>query len=404
MGFLQTGKKAECFGCEACVQACGRDEIHMCEDAEGFRYPKIESSLCISCGACEHVCPYQKPMEPHAIRYAFGGYQKDALIRQNSTSGGAFSAIADVWCDENDVIFGASAEGFEVAHTFCVGKTDFGKFRKSKYSQSKIGSSYAEVRRFLKEGKKVLFSGTPCQIAGLKKFLGAECQERLLTVEVICEGIPSPKFLLSYQSYLKKRYGCGIRTIDYRNKDKPRWDFQVMKFILESGRRIYADRWFNPFYTIWSERLMSRPSCYGCPFTAQTGQADIALADLWGVHQYCPELYGKNKGASLVLCSTEKGAEVFSQAQKRMFGHDLDPEQVLMYQKRLRRPIAENPQREAFMKDMLQMDYQSLCQKWFKPPLGKLLLRKYVWGNRQNIFVWNVLQKIKSVGSKKRDA
>lgn len=395
MGYLETQKKRECFGCEACVQICGKDAICMCADEEGFRYPQIDLSKCVSCGLCRKVCPHKEgTLEPHDIKYAFGGYLKDQQLRQDSTSGGAFSAIAESWCQEGYAIFGAAADGLEVSHSCVTDKVKLAGFRKSKYTQSKMGRSFIRAKEHLQKGERVLFSGTPCQIAGLKQFLNNTPQEYLLTVEVVCEGIPSPKYLFSFQNDIKRRYGCGISEIDYRNKDKPRWDFNVMKLTLENGRDIYIDRWLNPFFTLWIGRLMSRPSCYGCPYTAQTGLADITLGDLWGVHQYCPELYGENKGASLVLCNTEKGIAAFSSAKKLMLGHELDTSNVLAFQKRLRMPIEENPQREAFMHDLLAMDYRSLCGKWVPAPSLRLLWSKYVWGNRQKVFFWSLKNKM----------
>ena len=141
------------------------------------------------------------------IKYVFGGFIKDQKIRFNSTSGGAFSAIVEAFCDDNYVIFGAAADGLDVYHTYITDKSELDKFRKSKYSQSKMGLTYKTVREFLLEGRKVLFSGTPCQIAGLKMYLDATKTdvERLLTVEVVCEGVPSPLYIRKYEQALLKK-------------------------------------------------------------------------------------------------------------------------------------------------------------------------------------------------------
>lgn len=396
MAFLDSGRKEECFGCEACAQACEFRAISMLEDEEGFRYPHIDALKCVPCGMCRSVCPYDASPDKALPQYVFGGYHIDPHVRQDSTSGGAFSAIADAWCDENYVIFGAASVGIEVTHCHSTDKADIGKFRKSKYVQSSMGSSYAAAKKFLCEGKKVLFSGTPCQIAGLKAFLGRQDRERLLTVEVICEGVPSPHFIRSYGQNIHKRYGCGIKELDYRYKDGHRWDFQVMSAALQNGCQLKTDRWFNPFWSIWLEHLMSRPSCYQCPYAARERVADITLGDLWGVHLYCPELYGNNGGASLVLCSTEKGKHVMTVASHSLYGHELDLDTALKYQSPLRKPIDGNPQREAFMRDLARMDYVSLCKKWASPPSFRLLWSKYVWGNRQKVFIWNLFHNLRT--------
>lgn len=403
-GFLKTKNKSECFGCEACVQICPKQALSMDEDREGFRYPALDSNLCIHCGLCEKTCPFEhSPVESQETKTVFGGYHKDALVRGESTSGGAFSALADSWCDENYVIFGAVATGLLVRHAFITDKSELHKFRKSKYSQSIVGSAYQDAKRFLLEGKKVLFSGTPCQLAGLKAYLGRTNLDNLLSVEVICEGVPSPHFVRKYDEYMRKKYGSSIETLDYRFKDmrfhrkssSGKWDFQVMHTMLYNKRCFKKDRWFNPFWSIWLKHLMSRPSCYRCPFTTPMRIADLTLGDLWGVHIYCPELYGQNGGASLVICNSKKGKQALEAAKPKMYGHELDFTTALKYQSPMRKPIADNPKRIEFMNDLQVMDYQLLCRKWAGKPSLKLLCSKYIWGNRQKVFIWNMRQKCK---------
>ena len=181
-GYLNTGQRNKCFGCEACVQICPVDALRMMEDNEGFRYPCLDKNICIKCGKCHLVCPYENaPVKYEKKKMTFGGYHTDLKIRCSSTSGGAFSAIAGTWCDENYVIFGAVAEGINVYHSYIIDKSNIDIFRKSKYSQSVIGNTFRTVKKFLSEGKKVLFSGTPCQNAGLIKYLGECNKEKLLT-------------------------------------------------------------------------------------------------------------------------------------------------------------------------------------------------------------------------------
>ena len=242
--FLENNIKEECFGCEACKQICPRNAIEIVEDEEGFRYPKINDK-CIKCGLCKKICPYSNMPKGHSEnKIAFGGYHKDWKIRDGSTSGGAFSAIVDAYCDSNYVIFGATAKGINVYHTYIEDKKDLYMFRKTKYSQSKIGNSYKDVKKFLKEGKKVLFSGTPCQIAGLRAFLNDIDTKDLLTVEVICEGVPSSLYMKKYEEYLKEKYGSQIDILDYRYTSGKnllgnpigKWDFQVMYTLLQNRK------------------------------------------------------------------------------------------------------------------------------------------------------------------------
>ena len=395
--------KALCCGCEACVQVCSHNAITMQEDNEGFRYPIVNNKLCVECGRCENVCQYNvAPIKYSDNKYVFGGYHLNPEVRFESTSGGAFSAIVDVFCDENYVIFGAEAKGLDVFHNYIIDKTELSKFRKSKYSQSKIGSAYKDVKRFLKEGKKVLFSGTPCHIAGLKSYIGNTNQDNLLTVEVICEGVPSPLYVRKLNKYIKEKHGSNIENIDYRYSGKSlfskgKWDFQQMKITtVDMKSELCKDRWFNPFWSIWLNHLMSRPSCYQCPFTSSERVADITLGDLWGVHIYCPELYGGNGGSSLIVCNSDKGKTVVKKAQQTMYGHELVFEEALRYQSPMCKCIAKNPDREYFMMDLQgDMTFKEINKKWAKKPTLKLLWQKYVWGNRQKIFVWNLKNRFK---------
>lgn len=421
IGFLNTSLKEQCQGCEACCQICPKDALTMAPDNEGFRYPVLDESRCIHCNLCHKVCPE----EAAAVKYddkqiAFGGYNLNNHILQNSTSGGAFSAIVDSWCDENYIIFGAIADGLSVHHAYINDKAMVNNFRKSKYSQSNIRKTYKEAADFLKQGKKVLFSGTPCQIGALNNFLSIKKinTDNLLTVEVVCEGVPSPLYIRKMDDYFEHKFGSRIATIDYRYKDISRWDFELMKIVLKDkgkwdfqimccnakkgGGIFKKDRWFNPFWSIWLNHLMSRPSCYHCPYTTPNRVADITLGDLWGVHLYCPELYGQNGGSSLIVANSLKGKAALNNAKKMMFGHALRFADALKYQSPMRKPISMNPDRSAFMKDLQNPDitYKQLNSKWSKKPSVKLLFSKYIWGNRQKVALWNFKQKYFNRNSK----
>ena len=414
IGYLVTGKKDECYGCEACVQVCAHSALHLVEDEEGFRYPLVNKDKCVNCGLCNKVCPVEHPLEKETDeQIAFGGYAKDSQIRENSTSGGAFSAIVDRWCSgggENYAVFGALADGLEVRHSYVVDKSLISPFRKSKYSQSEIGDAFKKVRCFLKEEYSVLFSGTPCQIGALLNYLRLyrTSTEKLLTVEVVCEGVPSPLYVRKLNEFFLRKYKTPISTIDYRNKDNMRWDFEVMEVGFKrvktgffnsfglSGCKVSnkTDRWFNPFWSIWLQHLMSRPSCYKCAYATKSRVADITLGDLWGVHIYCPELYGNNGGSSVVGANTVKGREVVAGIQQSMVGHELDMDDVVRFQGPMRRPVSENPRREECMADLQNplKKYEEINCRWAKSPSLKLLFNKYIWGNRQKVALWNIKQ------------
>lgn len=414
LSFLLSNKKKECFGCEACVQICSQKAIFMKEDEEGFLYPYIDKKRCVNCGLCYQVCPHDCISIPkQKERYVFGGYIYDKQILFRSTSGGAFSAIVDVFCDKDYVIFGAESKGLVVWHSYVWNKTEIEKFRKSKYMQSSIGDAYIKIAEFLKSGKKVIFSGTPCQIAGLKAYLKKVNQDKLLTIEVICEGVPSPLYIRKYAKEIEKDKACSIKQIDYRYKGHTflgnyKWDFEGMEILLYDAnnkgcRKIKKDRWFNPFWSIWLQHLMSRPSCYECPFAQPNRIADITLGDLWGVHIYCPDLYGKNGGSSLVIGNSNKGKDIVKKAQMRMYGRELDFDEVIKYQSSMRNHISQNRKRTQFMKELqTETSIKRINKKWAEHLSFRLLCQKYLWGNRQKVWLWNIYNYVKLILSKNR--
>lgn len=400
-GYLKTQNKEECFGCEACVGICVHHAISMKEDEEGFRYPTIAESNCVRCGLCQSICPQNRiPVKNPASPLVFGGHIKDGRVREESTSGGIFTAIANTWSkDGNYVIFGAYSKGLEVYHGFSCEINEIGQFRKSKYSQSSIGTTYQDVIKFLNEGKRVLFSGTPCQIAALGNILGNQFQsENLLTVEVVCEGFPSPIFLRKYILFLEKKYKAKVVTLDYRFKNKNKWDYECMRICFDNKRELVRDRWFSPFWIFWSRRLMSRPSCIKCMFRTPERVADITLGDLWGVHKYCPDLYDGNKGATLVVCNSDKGKMWFKRCSPLIEGHELIFEEALEYQRPMRTIVPANPYRDQFMNDLRLMDYEEVCKKWKGCESLGLLRKKYILGSNRQVVAWyNLKKKIKSI-------
>lgn len=205
--------KKDCCGCASCVQVCPKQCISMNEDCEGFLYPKVDSAACIDCGLCEKVCPVinqNEPKEPLAVYAAMNSNEK---IRLKSSSGGIFTLIAEQILADGGVVFGARFnENWEVIHDYAETVEGLEPFRGSKYVQSLIGDNYKYAKQFLLEGRKVLFSGTPCQIAGLKKFLCKE-YENLLTVEMVCHGVPSPKVWRDYLQYRRAQHVVGKNAV-----------------------------------------------------------------------------------------------------------------------------------------------------------------------------------------------
>lgn len=399
--YLETGKKSDCYGCGACAEVCKFSALSMQYDDEGFAYPLVNRNLCKNCGQCIKVCPKTsaEQLKNTSAQMAFGGYILDADILSKSTSGGAFSAIVKAFAAGKDSskvkIFGVCATSVStVCHKDFSPTDNLDDIRTSKYVQTQTREGvFYRVTQALKEDSFVLFSGTPCQVAALKKYIGKMDTSKLLTVEVICEGVPSPIFIKKQVKFVEEKFGKKVVDVNYRYKDNDKWDFQVMKFSFSDGSYHKIERWFNPFWSIWLQHLMSRPSCYECDFCTRNRVADITLGDLWGVHIYCPDLYNDNKGTSLIVCNTSEGREFVEKAAEFMHIRQLDIDIAIKYQSPLRKNIAQNSNRASFMEDLKNLDYQELCNKWAIKSSLKLLISKYIFGtNRQKVFWWKLKQ------------
>lgn len=336
--------KHDCCGCGACVQACPKQCIKFDEDEQGFRYPQVDTSHCINCGLCERVCPVLNPDEHCKPMAVYAAINPDETTRLKSSSGGIFTMIAEYTIREGGVVIGARFdENFEVVHDVAENVEDLEAFRGSKYMQSRIGDCYKRALDFLKQGRKILFTGTPCQIAGLRKFLRKD-YENLLTVDLVCHGTPSPKVWRSYlnEKVLRPQGAAGKNTVfsslkvlsakagisfrdktggwkkygfAVREKSAVKADKNSVLPSVEVNNKIhcvmYEPMWDNLFMRLFLSDLCLRPSCYRCPAKDGKSGSDITLADYWGIANHHPK-WDDDKGTSLVLVHTPKGAEVFS--------------------------------------------------------------------------------------------
>ena len=252
--------KIDCCGCSACVQTCPKQCIRLEEDNEGFLYPSVNKSLCVECGQCDNVCPMLHGHEPQEPVGVYAATNPDEGIRMQSSSGGIFSLIAENIIRQGGVVFGAAFnEDWEVTHCFAETVDGIARFRGSKYVQSRTGTTYAEAERFLKAGRKVLYSGTPCQIAGLKSFLRKE-YGNLLTVDCVCHGVPSPGI---FREYLRSAVQ-PINKVNFRDKRTGWKHYSVtVKSEDKESSGVYHD---NGYMQGFLGNLFLRPSCYGCRF------------------------------------------------------------------------------------------------------------------------------------------
>ncbi len=301
------GKK-DCCGCSACVQACPKHCIKLTEDSEGFFYPSVDNDLCARCEICGKVCPMPRtnaPLKPFAT---YATTNPDEYVRSQSSSGGIFSLLAEYVIGQGGVVFGAEFNGdWEVVHSYTESVEGLAKFRGSKYVQSQIGTSFLDAERFLKAGRQVLFSGTPCQMAGLKGYLRKD-YENLLTIDCVCHGVPSPGIFREYLSM--ESNGRSISRINFRNKTTGWKNYSVTlsfmgKDTFTTSREHGEDRFMQGFL----RNLYLRPSCYDCHFRDGRSGSDITLGDFWGIDKIRPEL-DDDKGLSLVIASSRRADDL----------------------------------------------------------------------------------------------
>lgn len=298
--------KYQCCGCSSCAQKCPKHCIKMREDNEGFLYPSFDDETCIDCGLCERVCPVLNQDKGREPLKCYAAKNPNEFVRATSASGGIFLPIAESVIREGGVVFGARFnEKWEVVHASVETKDDLRVFQGSKYVQSKVGSSFKDTELYLKGDRKVLFSGTPCQIAALHKFLGKE-YDNLTTIDVVCHGVPSPKLWREYISQLPME---NVRYVLFKDKSSG-WRNYSFTLKADDGSVLLTEKASeNKYLSAFIRNISLRPSCYNCHSKAGRSHSDITLADFWGIETVLPSL-DDNKGTSVIMCNTEKGKRI----------------------------------------------------------------------------------------------
>lgn len=303
---IEIKDKKDCCGCHACVTVCAKHCITMQSDEEGFLYPVVDKNACTDCGLCEKVCPVINQSEPRKPLKVYAAKNKNEEIRRQSSSGGIFTLLAEKVIAEGGVVFGARFdENWDVIHSWADTIEGIAAFRGSKYVQSTIGDSYRQAKDFLKQGRKVLFSGTSCQIAGFKKYLRKEW-DNLLTIDVVCHGVPSPKI---WREFLESLQLPDIGTISHKDKSTG-WRSYSFSVKDTKGKVVYTEKASeNKYLSAFVRNLILRPSCFLCPAKDGKSLSDITLADYWGIEYLAPQL-DDNKGTSFICCNTQKGVMI----------------------------------------------------------------------------------------------
>lgn len=307
-----------CTGCAACANSCPKQCIQMIADTEGFLRPQVDAEQCVSCGACQKACPILNSVPHGQETVAYAAICKDESIRKESTSGGVFTLLAQWVLKRGGAVFGAAyTDDFSVEHRCVQSVRELSSFRSAKYAQSRIGKTYQTAKQLLNEGRYVLFSGTSCQIAGLTAYLRKK-YDKLILVDVICHGVPSPSVWQRYIQYRSKTDAQGVvpAAINLRSKETG-WPGYSVRFEYGNGVHYSARNLEDPYLRSFVGNLCLRPSCYDCQFKSVSRCSDFTLGDYWGVWNQLPE-YNDGKGTSLVLLHSEKAHILWNELQDQM--------------------------------------------------------------------------------------
>lgn len=351
--------KKQCCGCGACQNACPRGAISMEADERGFVYPRINSALCVECRACLKVCGYQTtPLKEEPLA-CYAAAAKDDGILQNSSSGGIFSVLAAEYLNHGGVVYGAAlrrVQGKVVTnHMRIETLADLSTLQGSKYVQSDIGTTYQQCKRDLQSGKEVLFSGTPCQIAGLLAYLGQPF-DRLLTVEVICHGVPNEQMFQDFLSVLEEREKKETADFRFRHKKNGQGTDVGISYRLQDGsvRHVVKNGHLFSFVHYFLNASIYRSNCYSCPFTTKERVADITLGDFWGFHEEYPLVpsssgLNNSSGVSCVLLNSLNGQGAFERCREQMTVMDTQFERIARHNEQLNRPSHYNQEYETIL-------------------------------------------------------
>lgn len=361
-----TKHEGDCTGCGACYSVCPVHCITMEPDTEGFLYP-VASDACIHCGKCEKICPTNggKAFANDIPKVAIGAVSKDKETWKRSASGGAFSEICRTWGDEETLVVGAAWDGFQVCHISVTGVENIAPLCKSKYVASSIGDTFLEISEVLSAGKKVIFCGTPCQVAGLHSFLGHP-HDNLLTIDLICHGVGSPAVFAACMDLLQKQFGKTISTYEFRAKQSAYYADYLTKITFpEDETEEYLMN--DPYVQLFLSQRALRTSCAGaCIYRNEDRPGDITIADLKGLLELFPHLEGTKRNYSTVVANTKKGRAVVEQLHKRMDVMESTVADVKKYNPLFYRQTYFPKDRDAFLADFRQ-DPATAVRKWTEP-------------------------------------
>lgn len=361
---IEITDKSKCCGCSACYSVCPVKCIEMKADEEGFLYPEIHRTKCIGCHRCENACPIlHKSICLNNLEMAFLVQDNRNDIRLDSSSGGAFTAIAEYIISDGGIVYGVSySEELEVEHQRAISADGLRKFRGSKYVQSNIKNTYSKIKEDLNEGKKVCFSGTPCQVYGLKSYLGQD-SNNLITIDIACHGVQSPWLFKQYVDFWEKRKGSKIVKIDFRSKDFG-YAGSTMKLFFSDKKQINNGSKLQFIKDVMFSGLSLRPSCYDCKFKTKERVSDFTLFDCWHADKFCSEM-DDDKGTTSVIIHSEKGRWIMGQVSNKWNFCEVDIDQLILSDgDMVMGSAATNSRRKAFYVDLNNISFENMIKKY----------------------------------------
>lgn len=354
--------KKNCTGCQACFNICQQACITMENDSEGFWYPFVDIERCIKCGHCKKVCPILNKKEVKNEPQVYACINKDEYTRIQSSSGGVFTLIAEEVIKNGGLVFGAEFnEDFSVSHNYIETKEDIYKLRGSKYVQSKIGDTYKLTKELLKQGRQVLFTGTPCQIGGLRSYLG-QTQDNLFCIDIICHGVPSPKVWHKYVQFQEKTADATTLRISFRRKVDG-WKKFSVSFLFNNKTEYFKTLDKDLFMRAFLKDICLRPSCYDCEFKTLHRQSDITLGDFWGIQYVFPEM-DDDKGTSLVFINSTSGRAMFEKIKNKTIYKEAEINKAVYYNSAAIKSARHNLKRQEFFCELDQLSFDRLVKKY----------------------------------------
>lgn len=396
--------KQDCCGCWACYNACPKHCIEMVEDEEGFLYPQVSRDVCVDCALCEKVCPIlnaEKEDTPHEQK----GYllqHKDEKIRHESTSGGAFTAIASWIIRQGGIVFGAGYKKgtFTVVHQAVEREEDLGVFRSSKYVQSLIGDTYSQVKKALVGGRLVCFSGTPCQIEGLRHYLRGREYENLVCVDLVCRGIPSPRILAHYIEAQNAAIGGRFTNVLFRDKYYGYYYSSFSIYNEDKSKDYHKGVDSNAYLRAFFANLSDRPSCYDCRFKKRYRHSDLTIWDCFPIEKFTKELDGK--GTTRVLVQTEKGRKVMEAIKADVRLVEVSADKLTTGVREMFHSVPMNPRRSDFFKDFNEMESTAFFHKWF-PMTLKVRINAFVRLTCHRLGIYTIAKRLFMLVYTRRD-